>query len=223
MASHQNFLTEAPHLVQRAPWPDVKMTQRWSSSLWLIYELLLSICHQPATPFWHFKTDVCHSPLPTCYISVRSHTVCQLAWQNVWSTRTKLFHFTACRLWLLRNVHLPPFFCVSFAPAQVFTPSSWPAPGLSPLYRWRPGCVSHATSPVSLPSLSPWFHAAATELFPGLPLLLCSHLSKGFCTCLTLRESDSLLYPGHLPHLVQGSPPLQRIHWLFCWSQTVTH
>lgn len=38
------------------------MTQRWSPSLWLICERLLSICYQPATPFWHFKIDMCHSP-----------------------------------------------------------------------------------------------------------------------------------------------------------------
>lgn len=112
-------------------------------------------CQSATSLLPHFGTlkPMCvthHFPRVT-YISVRSHTICQLAWQNVWSTWTKLFHFIACRLCLLRNVHLPPFLCVSFAPAQVFTPSSWPAPGLSPLYRWRPGCISHANSPACLP------------------------------------------------------------------------
>ena len=202
---------------------------RWLRDGPLASDYSVSVSCQSATSllpcFWHLKTDVCHSPR---YISVRSCAVCQRAWRNVCSTRTKLFHFTAVtrshRHCLLRNVliYLPSHACPSSQPKcsrpQAGLPLAYP-----PQYRQGPVCLFHATSPASFPCRHPWSHVAATELFPRLLLLPCSHLSTGSCKCVMLRESDPLLHPSHLPHLAQGSPPLTRIHWHFCWSQAVTH
>lgn len=225
MPSHHNFLTETPHLVQLSPWPDVKMTRRWSPSLWLIYEHLLSICCQPAAPFRHFRID---GSLPTPHmLHLCEELHCQLAWRNVWSTWTKLFHFTAvtrsCRLCLLRNVliYLPSHACPSSQPKCSHPRAD--LPWSIPHNTDRDQCAFSMPPPQPHSPRHPSFHAAATELFPRPLLLPCSHLSTGFCKCLMLRESDPFLHPSHLPHSAQGSPPLKRMHWLFCWNQTVTH
>lgn len=177
-------------------------------------------CQSAASLLPRFGTleSMGHSPLRTCYISVRSYTVS--------------LHDEMSPLGQSSSTSQPSPGPVDFASYVMFLFISLlmrvlhPSPSVHTLELACPWSIPHNTDgdqcAFSMPPPqphSPWhpsFHAAATELFPRPLLLPCSHLSTGFCKCLMLRESDPLLHPSHLRHLAQGSPPLKRMHWLFC-------
>lgn len=168
-----------------------------------------------------------------CFHALHLHE--QLHYSSVFMTEmsgpslTLHLHITvitwSCRLCLLSNVlvYLP-----SYASPLPWPKLSCPLAGMSlPIFpqcrRWRT-CLFPRTSLASTPCRHPWFHV--WPLGRSLRSRSCHALiyQKGFANVVCCSENLILSSTQAVfPVSTQGSLPLNRIHWLFCWGQTVTH